>query len=132
MTSTDPIADLLSRIRNASMTHAREVVVPSSKAKCALAKVLAEAGWISDLEVRETPPRQILVIRLKYDASGRSVIRSIKRVSSPGRKVYVGRQEVPIVANNFGMAVISTSRGMMTNREARKRGIGGEVICEVF
>lgn len=130
MLSTDPIADLLSRIRNAALTKSESTSVPFSKSKLAVLKVLSEAGWIGGIELQGTPTRTI-VISLKYDEQGQCMIRSIRKISTPGRRVYVGRTELPIVANNFGMAVISTSQGMMTNREARRRKLGGEIICEV-
>jgi len=131
MTSTDPIADLLSRIRNAVTIRRPSVIVPYSKAKLAVLQVLENAGWIERAVVEGTAPRQTIQVTLKYDDRGQSVISEIRRVSTPGRKMYVGHDRLPIVANNLGMAIISTSKGMMTNREAKKRGFGGEVICEV-
>ncbi len=130
MLSTDPIADMLSRIRNAALIKSRTVSVPFSKSKVAILKVLSDAGWIGNIEVQGTTTRNV-VVTLKYDEQGQSMIRYITKVSTPGRRMYVGRTELPIVANNFGMAVISTSQGMMTNREARRRKLGGEIICEV-
>ncbi|MBI4425984.1 MAG: 30S ribosomal protein S8 [Candidatus Kerfeldbacteria bacterium] len=129
--STDPIADMLTRLRNAAEVRSRSASVPYSKAKLALAQVLVQAGWIANVITHGTPPRT-MVVTLKYDDQGRSIIRSIRRVSRPGRRIYVGHLNLPIVANNFGLAVISTPQGMMTNREARRRKLGGEVICEVF
>lgn len=129
--STDPIADMLSRIRNAAMTKKTTLVLPYSKVKFTVLQVLAEAGWIERAAVQGQPPTTIEVT-LKYDDQGKSVIRSLRRVSKPGRRVYVGHVDLPIVTNNFGVAIISTPKGMMTNREARKRNLGGEVICEVF
>lgn len=131
ITSTDPIADLLTRIRNATLIRRETVTLPYSKSKLAVLKVLADAGWIARAVVEGEVPRQMIVVTLKYDEQNDSVIQDIRRVSTPGRKVYVGRDQLPVVYNNMGMAVISTSKGMMTNREARKRGLGGEVICEV-
>jgi len=130
MLSTDPIADMLSRIRNAALIKSRTVNIPYSKSKVAILKVLSDAGWIGSVEVQGTSSRTV-VVTLKYDEQEQSMIRYIRKISTPGRRVYVGRTELPIVANNFGMAVISTSQGMMTNREARRRKLGGEVICEV-
>lgn len=129
--STDPIADMLTRIRNATVIRSRSVAIPYSRVKRSLAEALASAGWVESVSAQGTPPRT-LVIGLKYDETGSSVIRGLRRVSTPGRRVYVGRSDLPIVANNFGIAVISTPAGMMTNREARRRGLGGEVMCEVF
>ncbi|MFH0828615.1 MAG: 30S ribosomal protein S8 [Candidatus Kerfeldbacteria bacterium] len=131
MLSTDPIADMLSRIRNSILTKSRSVTVPYSRSKYAVLKVLSDAGWLGGIELQGQPPRTISVT-IKYDEQGSSVIRSIKRISVPGRRMYVGRTELPIVVNNFGIAVISTSQGMMSNREARRRKLGGEVMCEVF
>lgn len=131
MTSTDPISDLLTRIRNAVLIRRPTVTVPYSKAKLSVLQVLESAGWIQQATIDGTAPRQILVVTLKYDDRGQSVIQELRRVSTPGRKIYVGHDRLPIVANNLGMAIISTSKGMMTNREARKRGLGGEIICEV-
>lgn len=128
--STDPIADMLSRLRNAAEVRSRSVTVPYSKAKLALAEVLAQAGWIAGAVTHGSPARMI-VISLKYDQQGRSVISSIRRISRPGRRVYVGHLNLPIVVNNFGLAVISTPQGMMTNRQARRQKLGGEVICEI-
>jgi small subunit ribosomal protein S8 len=129
--STDPIADLLSRIRNATLTRQTSVVVPYAKIKYTILRVLVDAGWISDVSLQGTAPRQDILISLKYDEDGKSIIRHIRRVSKPGRRIYVGRSHLPVIENNFGMAVVSTSKGMMTNREARRRGLGGEVMCEV-
>lgn len=131
MLSTDPISDMLSRIRNATLIKAPSVSVPYSKVKLAVITVLKNAGWIDDISVHGDSSRTIQVT-LKYEENGRSVISSLRKVSTPGQRVYVGREELPVVANNFGMAVISTSQGMMTNREARRRKLGGEIICEVL
>ncbi len=129
--STDPIADMLSRIRNAALGKKTAIILPYSKVKLTVLNVLAEAGWIRGAAVQGQTPKTIEVT-LKYDDQGKSIIRSLRRVSKPGRRLYVGHSDLPIVSNNLGMAVISTPQGMMTNREARKRKLGGEVICEVF
>lgn len=113
------------------MTRSRSVVVPFSKVKLAVAKVFVDTGWVAGLTVNDDTTPKTFVIQLKYDDQNQSMIRTIRRVSTPGRRVYVGRDRLPIVENNFGMAVISTSAGMMTNREARRRRLGGEVVCEV-
>lgn len=131
MLSTDPIADMLSRIRNGMLTKSRSVTIPYSRSKYAILKVLSDAGWLGNVELQGQPPLTISA-GIKYDEQNVSVIRSIKRISVPGRRMYVGKAELPIVADNFGIAVISTSQGMMSNREARRRKLGGEVICEVF
>lgn len=131
LTSTDPISDLLTRIRNAATIRRATVTVPYSKAKSAVVNVLSDSGWIGGVATKSDANRQVIEIILKYDEHGQSIIRELRRVSRPGRRVYVRREDLPIVANNLGMAIISTSKGMMTNREARRRGLGGEVVCEV-
>lgn len=132
ITSTDPIADMLTRIRNASTTRAKIVTLPFSNAKVAVLRVLEQAGWIGRVQVESQEPHQRLLVTLKYDDHGHSVIQTVNRISKPGRRVYVRHTDLPIIANNLGIAVISTSKGMMTNKEARKRRLGGEIICEVF
>ncbi len=134
----DPIADMFTRIRNASAVSKPALSLPMSKLRFEVAKILANEGWIKKAEVI---PGGIsgrhnnfdeLVLQLKYKKNGKSQINSIQRVSKPGLKVYVSKSEIPTVLNNFGTAIISTSSGMMTGREARKRQIGGEVIGEIF
>ncbi len=136
---TDPIADMLTRIRNASMVGKREVVLPMSKMKHEIAKILKKEGWIlgaeivkSDVEKNKTAVFDELKIVLKYKNSGRSSITSLKRISKPGLRVYADKNNLPRVLNNIGMAIISTSSGLMTNKEANKKGLGGEVICEIY
>ena len=134
----DPIADMFTRIRNASAFSKPSLSLPISKLKFEVAKILAKEGWIKKAEVI---PGGIsgrhnnfdeLVLQLKYKKNGKSQISSISRVSRPGLKVYVSKSEIPTVLNNFGTAIISTSSGMMTGRDARKKQIGGEVIGEIF
>jgi len=136
---TDPIADMLTRIRNASAIKKPEVVLPMSKIKFEVAKILKAEGWIADAEIikgsgkkNETKAFDELKIVLKYRKSGNSFITSIKRISKPGLRVYADKTNLPKVLNNLGIAIISTSSGLMTNKEARKKGLGGEVICEVY
>ena len=136
---TDPIADMLTRIRNASAVQKFEVVLPMSKIKHEVAKILAKEGWIQEVAVSELAPRgnsktsfKELKITLRYKKSGKSAITRIRRVSKPGLRVYVDKDNLPKVLNNLGIAVISTSQGVMTNKEARKKGLGGEVLCEVY
>lgn len=136
---TDPIADMLTRIRNASMTGKRDVVLPMSKIKHEIAKILKKEGWIldvdvvkNDIEKNKTAAFDELKIVLKYKNSGRSSITSIKRISKPGLRIYADKSNLPKVLNNLGMAIISTSSGLMTNKEARKKGLGGEIICEIY
>jgi len=136
---TDPIADMLTRIRNASAVKKPEVVLPMSKIKFEIAKILKEEGWILDAEVltgkgekNESSVFDELKLVLKYKKSGRAYISCIKRISRPGLRVYSKKDTLPKVLNNLGMAIISTPNGLMTNRKARKKGLGGEVICEVY
>lgn len=125
---TDPIADMLTRIRNAQLARQHEVVVPYAKLKYALAQVLEREGWITGLAALEQNTK--LKILLKYDQN-QPLITSLKRISTPGRRVYVNRHNLPHVMNNFGTAIISTPRGLMTSDEARRAKLGGEVICEI-
>ncbi len=128
---TDPISDMLTRIRNASMVRKQTVDVPMSKVKFALAKVLENAGYLVGVERTDGLKHPVLRLKLKYD-DGVSNIESIKRISKPGRRVYVKTEELPYVRSGHGIAIISTPNGLMTNNEARKRRLGGEVICEIF
>lgn len=135
----DPIADMLTRIRNASAINKPEVVVPMSKLKYQIAKILQETHWIAGVEQIKVPSKKNknmmfdeLKITLKYDANGKSVISHIQRISKPSRRVYAGKDELPRVLNGMGMAIVSTSLGLMTNKEAGKKKIGGELICEIY
>ena len=128
---TDPIADMLTRIRNAMAVKKPEVLIPFSNLKFELARILKESGWIKDFEKQEDKFANIKVI-LKYDEDGKPVINSIQRVSKPGCRVYTGKDELPRVLNDLGVAVLSTSHGLMTNKEARKQGLGGEILCEIY
>ena len=132
---TDPIADMLTRIRNAQSVRKPTVVLPTSKLKRVIAELLAREGWLEGVEVRPSStggPREELVLTLKYRRPGVPRLTSIRRVSKPGRRVYMAHDAIPRVKGGTGMLVLSTPQGMMTNREAKKLGIGGEVICEVF
>ena len=129
---TDPIADMLTRIRNALMARHKTVVVPGSKLKLEIARILKEEGYIEDYRVIEEKPQIKIEIVLKYDEKKRPVIAGIKRVSKPGRRIYRGYKELPKVLNGLGIAIISTSQGIMTDHEAKKRRVGGEVICEIW
>lgn len=126
---TDPIADLLTRIRNAQLAAKTEVILPYSKFKYALAQLLEREGWIMGLAILEQNTK--LKLLLKYD-QGKPLIADLRRVSKPGRRVYVTRHDLPRVLNGMGTAVISTSKGLMTSDEARKSKLGGEVLCEIF
>jgi small subunit ribosomal protein S8 len=130
MSMSDPIADMLIRIRNAQMVGHAEVVMPASKLKASIAKVLKEEGYVEDFALREDGTRKELAIALKYYA-GRPVIERLERVSKPGLRVYKGRDDIPRVMNGLGVAILSTSHGVMTDRKARADGVGGEVLCIV-
>jgi len=127
---SDPIADMLIRIRNAQMVGHAETVMPASRLKTSIAKVLKDEGYIEDFALRENGTRKELAIALKYYA-GRPVIERLERVSKPGLRVYKGRDDIPRVMNGLGVAILSTSRGVMTDRKARADGVGGEVLCIV-
>lgn len=142
---TDPISDLLTRIRNAQAVGKGEVVLPYSKLKASVADLLVKEGWLAGVEKvpgAKFNKKQIrsqnfnrkfeyLKVTIKYENS-QPKIKQIKRVSKPGRRVYVGKGELPYVLSNYGIAVISTSKGLMTNKQARKQGIGGEIVCELY
>ena len=130
MSMHDPIADMLTRIRNAQLVGHTEVTMPASHLKGAIAKVLKDEGYIDDFATRENGAKKELAIALKYYA-GRPVIERLERVSSPGLRVYKGRNDIPRVMNGLGVAIVSTSRGVMTDRKARADGLGGEVLCIV-
>ena len=130
MSMSDPIADMLTRIRNAQLVEKPAVTMPSSKLKAAIAQVLKDEGYIEDFQVRSDAGKSILEVRLKYYA-GRPVIERIERVSRPGLRVYRGRDAIPDVMNGLGVAIVTTPRGVMTDRKARQTGVGGEVLCVV-
>lgn len=128
---TDPIADMLTRIRNAQMVRKESVSLPYSKMKERIAQILKEEGYVRSVNVSEETGRKEIVIDLKY-VERKPAIRELKRVSTPGRRVYANKGNLPFVYDNLGIAIISTSKGVMTNREARKQKVGGEVLCEIF
>jgi len=130
MSMSDPIADMLTRIRNGQMAGHTNVIIPSSKLKAAVAKVLTDEGFISAFSINENDGKTELSVDLKY-FDGKPVIDMIKRVSRPGLRVYKNKDELPKVIGGLGIAVISTSKGIMTDRDARQAGIGGEVVCYV-
>ena len=129
---TDPIADYLTRIRNASMVYHERVDVPASKIKQAITEILKNEGFIRDYEVVEEGRRRLLRIYLKYGSNKERVITGLRRVSRPGRRIYVKKDEIPRVLGGLGIAILSTPKGLMTDREARKMGLGGEVLCYVW
>ena len=131
MSMSDPIADMLTRIRNAQMVQKVSVVMPASKLKTAIAEVLKAEGYIDNFAVRGEATKPQLEIALKYYA-GKPVIEHIERVSRPGLRVYKRKDQLPKVLGGLGIAIVSTSKGLMVDREARKIGVGGEVICEVW
>lgn len=129
---TDPIADMLIRIKNALMARHKSVIVPASKIKLEIVRILKEEGYIEDYKYIKEEPQPKIEIILKYDENKRPVIAGVKRISKPGRRIYKGYRDLPKVLDGFGIAIISTSQGIMTDHEARKRKIGGEVICEIW
>jgi len=135
MSMSDPVADMLTRMRNAMMRQHQTVSVPHSKIKESVAQVLKEEGYIEDFQVLPEKPRAIIQIKLKYVGGRRerrSVITGLERVSRPGRRVYVGKREIPWVLSGMGVAVLTTSKGIMTGQKARRLGLGGEVLCKVW
>ena len=132
MNTTDPIADMLTRIRNANSAKHKTVDVPASKMKTAIAEILFREGYIKSFEVISNENQGIIRITLKYDEKGTRVIDGIKRISKPGLWVYAGKEELPKVLNGLGIAIISTSKGLKTDKEAREAGMGGEVLAYVW
>lgn len=132
MSMTDPIADMLTRIRNASMAKLQKVDIPSSNLKVSLANVLKAEGFVKNYKVIADNKQGVLRVYLRYIDEKEPVIREIKRVSKPGSRVYVGCDELPSVKNGLGVAILSTSKGILTDKLAREAGIGGEVICTVW
>jgi len=133
---TDPIADMLTRIRNALAARKLEVVLPFSKIKLGIAEILKKEGYIQDYQKISgnvpSPTYDQLKIILKYLGPKEPAIKNLKRISKPGRRIYVTKDKLPIVLNGLGIAIISTSQGLMTNKQAKKRNLGGEVICEIY
>ena len=132
MSMTDPIADMLTRIRNACMAGHRKVDIPSSKMKREIARILKERGFIHNYAYVDDNRQGYLRLYLKYSGENESAILGLRRVSRPGLRRYVGKDEIPRVLNGLGVAVLSTSRGILTDDEARKAGVGGEVICSIW
>ncbi len=128
---TDPISDMLTRIRNASLAHKAEVVLPYSKFKYNLASLLLKEGFLAGVKEEAAGQKQ-LQVQLKYSESGDSVISGIKRVSKPGQRIYLAADKLPRTNSGYGVTVVSTSRGLLTDKEARKARIGGEVVCQVW
>jgi len=131
---TDPIADMLARIRNATMARHERVLIPASRVKRTIADVLKSEGYVADVSVEETEdaPQPTLTLVLKYGRDRLPAIEGIRRISRPGRRIYVRAQDIPKVRSGLGIAVLSTSRGIMSDRQARKAGVGGELLCEIW
>jgi len=129
---TDPIADMLVRIKNAIMAKHKEVRIPHSKMKERIAEILKEEGFIKDYEVVGEIPKKEILIKFKVLPGGKNAITDLKRISKPGRRIYASKDEITWVMNGLGIAIISTSKGLMTDREARRNKIGGEVVCYVW
>jgi small subunit ribosomal protein S8 len=132
MSMTDPVSDLLARIRNAGQARHAELTCPSSKLKLAVAKVLADNGFLDSVSVEAGDGKPVLRIRLRYGADGRSLIDGMRRVSKPSRRTYVDTKHIPRVRRGLGIAVLSTPRGVLSDREAREQQVGGELVCEVW
>ena len=132
MNITDPIADMLTRIRNASTSKFKTVDIPASNMKKSIAQILLDEGYIKAFEQIENETQGIIRITLKYDEKGKKVIAGLKRISKPGLRIYAAKDELPKVLNGLGIAIISTSQGLMTDREARAKGIGGEVLAYIW
>lgn len=132
MTMTDPIADMLTRIRNANTVKHETVDVPASNIKKEIVRILLEEGFVRGYDVIEDEKQGIIRIQLKYGQAGEKVITGLKRISKPGMRVYAAKEELPKVLNGLGISIISTSKGILTDRQARKEGVGGEVICYVW
>ena len=132
MTVSDPIADILTRIRNAIMVRHESVMIPASRMKLAIARILKEEGFISDYEVVRGKPQRTIKIFLKYDDKNEPVLSGLERVSKPGLRVYVQKKEIPRVYGGLGVVIISTAKGVMTGQQAWRQGIGGELLCYVW
>ena len=129
---TDPIADMLTRIRNANVMRYKEVEVPASKIKVEIARIFKEEGFISDYKIKKNNVQNIISLNLKYGQNKERVITGLKRISKPGLRVYVSVDKLPRVLNGLGIAIISTSKGLMTDKEARKESLGGEVLAYIW
>ena len=132
MMTTDPIADMLTRIRNAALARHDFTLVPASSIKLAIAKILREEGFIQDYEVLKGKPQRMIKIYLKYNEDNGSVIAGLKRISKPGLRIYTQRKEIPRVMGGLGIAILSTPKGVLTGQQAWKQGVGGELLCYVW
>ena len=132
MPMTDPIADMLTRIRNAQVARHAKTIVPRSKIKTEIAKILKQEGFIEGFVEDSSGPQGFLKVFLRYDRDNHGIIRGLTRVSKPGRRVYVGKAEIPRVRNGLGVAILTTPRGLLTDAQARQAGVGGEVLCHIW
>lgn len=132
MSMTDPVADFLTRIRNALTARHERVDMPSSKVKVAIARILKEEGYIKNLKVIKDNKQGVLRVFLKYNDENKPVIKGLKRVSRPGRRLYMGATELPPVLSGLGVGIVSTSKGIITDREARRQNVGGEMMCSIW
>lgn len=132
MTVTDPIADMLTQIRNAIMVRHDTVQIPTSRIKLSIARILKEENFISDYEVLRGRPHRVIKIYLRYSNESQSIIVGLERVSKPGMRIYVQRTEIPRIYGGLGVTIISTARGVMTGQQARRQGVGGELLCSVW
>lgn len=132
MSMTDPIADLLTRIRNASRARHNRVEIPASRVKGEIVRILKDQGYVNDVKLVDDMRQGLLRVYLKYDMENKSAIEGLSRVSKPGCRVYVKRDEIPKVMGGYGITVLSTSRGILTGTEAREQGVGGELLCQVW
>ncbi len=132
MSLTDPVADLLARIRNAIHARHQKLDVPASNLKLEIARILKEEGYIANFKATEEEGRKVLRIYLKYGPDNNAVISNLQRISRPGCRVYVGRNDIPRVLGGLGINILTTPKGVMTGRQARKQGLGGEVLCEIW
>jgi small subunit ribosomal protein S8 len=130
--TNDPIADMLARLRNAAAIKHQNVLMPASKLRVAVAKILKDEGYIEKLEVTKDKPQPMLRVWLKYDEKKNPILSGVKRISKPGRRVYAGKTDVPWVQQGLGVAIVSTTRGVMTGARAKRMGLGGEILCFVW
>lgn len=130
--TNDPIADMLARLHNAALVRHPQVVMPASKIRVAIAKILKDEGFVDRLEVTRERPQPMLKVWLKYDQARKPVLSGARRVSKPGRRIYAGKREIPWVRNGLGVAIVSTTKGVMSGSRAKKEGLGGEILCEVW
>lgn len=129
---SDPIADMLARIRNAALAHHEVTRMPLSKIKVSIAEILKREGYIADVRTEEVAGKPSIILSLKYDRDRSPAFRKLRRISRPGRRVYVGHTDIPRVMSGLGLSILSTSQGLLTDREARTRKVGGELLCEVY